>query len=190
MIFTETALQGAFIIEATPLNDERGSFTRTFCKKEFLKNGIQGDFVQCNLSSNLKKGTLRGMHYQELPFEEGKVVHCFKGAIYDVIIDLRKSSPTFAQWIAVELSKDNRKSLYVPPGFAHGFLTLEDNTDVFYQMTEYYDAPSARGCRWNDPLFAIYWPLEFDPIISSKDSSYPNFNYEASFSYRCDRVSG
>ena len=175
MIFTETKLKGAFIIEPELIEDERGFFARTWCRKEFEAHGISPRLVQCNISFNKTKGTLRGMHYQIAPHEEAKIVRCTKGAIYDCIIDLRTDSPTFKQWVAVELTSDNRRMLYVPEGVAHGFQTLEDNTEVFYQMSEFHHPESARGVRWNDAAFGIIWP-EGEPIVSQRDQRYSDFN--------------
>jgi len=174
MIFTETKLKGAYIIELELLEDERGFFARSFCQKEFEEHGLNPRIVQCNISYNKKKGTLRGMHYQAAPNEEAKLVSCIRGAIYDVIIDLRPDSTTHCQWFAVELSAENYKMLYVPEGFAHGFQTLEDNTVVFYQMFEFYHPECARGVRWDDPAFRIRWPLS-NRVMSKKDQSYPAF---------------
>lgn len=175
MIFKETKLKGAYVIELEPLEDERGFFARSFCQKEFEEHGLNPRIVQCNISFNKKKGTLRGMHYQVAPYEEAKLVSCIKGAIYDVIIDLRPNSPTYCQWFAVELSAEDYKMLYVPEGFAHGFQTLEDNTEVFYQMSEFYHPECARGARWNDPLFNIKWSIT-TVILSGNDQNYPDFN--------------
>jgi len=172
MIFVETKLSGAFVIELERLEDERGFFARSFDEKEFAARGLAARWVQCNVSFNKKKGTLRGMHYQVAPHAEAKLVRCTMGAIYDVIIDLRPDSPTFKQWVAFELSADNRRMLYIPEGFAHGFQTLTDNSEVFYQMCESYHPESARGVRWNDPTFAIEWPLYNALILSEKDSNY------------------
>ena len=174
MKFIETKLKGAYIIEIEPIADERGFFARTFCIEEFKKNGINFNIVQCNISFNKKKGILRGMHYQVAPYQEAKIVSCTNGAIYDVIIDLRKKSLTYCQWFAVELSAEAYKMLYIPEGFAHGFQTLEDNTAVFYQMSEFYHPECARGVRWNDPAFGIKWPLSVK-IKSKKDLSYKDF---------------
>ena len=174
MIFRETKLRGAFIIEPERLEDERGFFVRTFCREEFEAHGLKPQVAQCNISFSRRKGTLRGMHYQVVPHEEAKLVRCTMGAIYDVIIDLCPDSPTFKQWIAVELTADNRRMLYIPEGFAHGFQTLQDNTEVFYQMSEFYHPECARGVRWDDPTFGIEWPLP-NPILSAKDRSYPDF---------------
>lgn len=174
MIFTETKLKDAYVIEPERLEDERGFFARTFCEHEFAAHGLCTRFVQCNISFNKRKGTIRGMHYQVAPHAEAKLVRCTMGAIYDVIIDLRPGSPTFAQWVAVELTAQNRRMVYVPEGLAHGFQTLEDNTEVFYQMSEFYHPECARGVRWNDPAFGIKWPLT-PVIISARDQSYPDF---------------
>jgi len=172
MIFRETRLKGAFIIELERLEDERGFFARTFCVEEFRTYGIEFRVVQCSISFNRKKGTLRGMHYQIAPYAEAKLVRCTMGAIYDVIIDLRPDSPTFKQWVAMELTAENRQMLYIPEGFAHGFQTLVDNSEVFYQMSEFYHPESARGYRWDDSAFRITWPLPVS-VISEKDRGYP-----------------
>lgn len=174
MIFTATELEGAFLIEPELLGDERGFFARTFCRREFAAQGLQDEFVQCNISFNKKKGTLRGMHYQAAPHQEIKLVRCTSGSIYDVIIDLRPDSPTFTRWIGVELSAENRKMLYIPADFAHGFITLTDNTEIFYQMSQFYVPDAARGLRWNDPAFAIQWPVPIS-TLSPKDRNYPDF---------------
>lgn len=171
MIFKETKLKGAYIIEIEPIDDERGFFARSWCKEEFKQRGLNCNLVQCNISFNKKSGTLRGMHYQIAPYEEDKLVRCTSGAIYDVIIDLRPKSETFKQWISIELTAENRKMLYVPKGFAHGFQTLEDNAEVFYQMSEFYHHGHATGIRWDDESFKIEWPIE-EKIISDKDKNY------------------
>ncbi|MCI0723972.1 MAG: dTDP-4-dehydrorhamnose 3,5-epimerase [Acidobacteria bacterium] len=175
MIFTETSLKGAFIIEPELREDERGFFARTWCDREFQAYGVSPRWVQCNISFNKKKGTLRGMHYQAPPHEEAKLVRCTRGAIYDVIIDLRPHSTSFKQWVAVELSAENHRMLYIPEGFAHGFQSLEDNTEVFYQMSEFYVPESGRGVRWDDLAFRIQWPPA-DRIISKSDREYPDFS--------------
>lgn len=169
MIFTETKLNGAFIIDLEPIQDERGFFARTWCKNEFAAHGLNPNLVQCNTSFNKKKGTIRGMHYQSPPYEEAKLVRCTMGAVYDVIVDIRKESKTFLQWLACELTAQNRKMLYVPEGFAHGFQTLEDNTEVFYQMSEFYHPESAKTIKWDQPDIKIDWPLPIS-MISPKDS--------------------
>jgi len=174
MIFTETRLKGVFIVEMEKLEDERGFFARTFCQKEFKAHGLTPKVVQCNISFNKRRGTLRGMHYQVAPHEEAKLVRCTRGAIYDVVIDLNPQSPTFKQWIGAELTEENRRLFYVPRGFAHGFQTLEDSTEVFYQMSEFYHPECVRGVRWNDPAFGIDWP-HCERIISARDQQYPDF---------------
>ena len=175
MKFLETKLKSAYVIEIEPMEDERGFFARSWCLNEFKKYGLDPRLVQCNISYNKKKGTLRGMHYQAAPYEEAKLVRCTRGAVYDVIIDLRPLSVTFKQWIAVELSAENQKMLYVPEGFAHGFQTLEDSTEVFYQMSEFYYPEYARGVRWDDSAFGIEWPYCDLRIISERDKQYPDF---------------
>lgn len=175
MRFTETRLRGAFVIEPEPRLDERGFFARTWCEREFAQHGIGMVIRQCNLSANRRRGTLRGMHYHAPPHAEAKVVSCVRGAIHDVIIDLRPASATYRQYAAVELSADNRRLLYVPAGFAHGFQTLADDTEVYYQMSEFYAPAAARGVRWNDPAFAIEWPPAVPRVLSEQDRSYPDF---------------
>ncbi len=172
MIFREEKLRGAYIIEPELIEDERGFFARTWSQEEFAARGLNPKVVQCNSSFNRQRGTLRGMHYQIPPHSEVKLVRCTAGAIYDVIIDLREDSPTRSQWIGVELSARNRLMAYVPEGFAHGFQTLEDETEVFYQVSAYYHQESARGVRWDDPAFGIDWPLEIS-VISERDRSHP-----------------
>ena len=174
MIFRETALNGAFVIEPERKEDERGFFARTWCAEEFALHGLNARLVQCSLSYNKKKGTLRGMHYQVKPFEETKLVRCTRGAIFDVIIDLRPGSATYTKYVAVSLSESNRHMLYIPEGMAHGFQTMEDNTEVFYQMSQVFHPESARGVRWDDSSFAIQWPPA-ERIISQRDQQYPQF---------------
>jgi dTDP-4-dehydrorhamnose 3,5-epimerase len=176
MIFTEMKLKGAYLIEIETREDERGFFARSWCADEFKKHGLNPRLVQCNISFNKKCGTLRGMHYQSAPFAEEKLVRCTMGAIYDVIVDLRIDSPTFKQWVSVELTAENRRMLYVPRGFAHGFQTLMDNSEVFYQMSEFFHPECARGARWDDPAFAIEWLGIPHPIISESDRSCADFN--------------
>lgn len=175
MLFTETRLKGAFIVDLEVREDERGFFARSWCNNEFVEHGINPDLVQCNISFNIKKGTLRGMHYQSEPFPEAKVVRCTMGTIYDVIVDLRPDSLTFKDWVSVELSAENRRALYVPFGFAHGFQTLTDNCEVFYQMSEYYHPECSKGVRWDDLAFSIEWPFPEQITISHRDKSYVNF---------------
>jgi len=173
MIFKETRLKGAYVIEIEPLEDERGFFARTWCQREFEAHGLNSRLAQCSLSFNRKRGTLRGMHYQVAPYEEARLVRCTMGAIYDVIIDLRPNLHTFKKWETVELTATNRRMLYIPEGFAHGFQTLEDNTEVFYQMSEFYHPEASRGVRWNDPAFRIVWPNDII-VVSDKDREYPD----------------
>jgi dTDP-4-dehydrorhamnose 3,5-epimerase len=175
MYFIPTKLKGAYILEPEKLEDERGFFARTWCQQEFSKQELDANLVQCSISFNKKKGTLRGMHFQIPPFAETKLVRCTQGAIYDVIIDLRQDSETFLQWLGVELTAENRKALYVPKGFAHGFQTLEDNTEVFYQISEFYAPECARGLRWNDPTFNITWQQPVS-VISERDRNYENYS--------------
>jgi dTDP-4-dehydrorhamnose 3,5-epimerase len=172
--FSETALKGAFIIEPVRIEDERGFFARTFCRREFEARGLNPDLVQCSISFNHQRATLRGMHYQSAPHAEAKLVRCTRGAIYDVIIDLRPQSPTFRRWVAVDISAENHLMVYVPEGFAHGFQTLQDGTEVSYYISELYSPERARGVRWNDPAFAIGWPIA-DPVISARDQTHPEF---------------
>lgn len=174
MIFTPTPLAGAYIIELQLHGDERGHFARTFCRNEFEAHGLNPCVAQCNISFNRKRGILRGMHYQAPPFWEVKLVRCTRGSIYDVIIDLRPDSPTFKQHFGAELSAANHRQMYVPEGFAHGFQTLEDESEVFYQMSQFYKADSGRGVRWNDAAFGIQWPVA-DPIMIERDRNYPDF---------------
>jgi dTDP-4-dehydrorhamnose 3,5-epimerase len=174
VIFTESVLRGAFIIEPEKHEDERGFFARSWCQKEFAEHNLNPRTVQCNISFNKRKGTLRGMHYQVAPRAEAKLVRCTQGAIYDVIVDLRLDSPTFKQHVAELLTSQDHKMLYVPEGFAHGFQTLEDDTEVFYQMSEFYAPQYARGVRWNDPAFGIEWPIS-EPIMVERDKNYLDF---------------
>lgn len=175
MKFTETGLKGAYIIEPERMEDERGFFARTWCRREFEEHGLNSGLVQCSISYNRNKDTLRGMHYQMAPHEEAKVVRCTRGCIFDVIVDMRPASPTHKRHVSVRLSADNRTMLYIPGGFAHGFQTLEDATEVFYQMSEFYHPESARGVRWNDPAFGIAWPDAVTRHISERDRNWPDF---------------
>ncbi len=168
MTFKETRLKGAFIIEQKPFTDERGSFSRTFCKKEFMEIGHDSEFVQFNHSITIKKGTIRGMHYQLPPFSEIKLIRCVRGGVFDVIIDLRQDSVTFLQFFTVELTEHNLLSIYIPQGFAHGFQTLEDNTHLVYHHTAYYAPGFEAGIRYNDPAIGIPWPLPVT-AITEKD---------------------
>jgi dTDP-4-dehydrorhamnose 3,5-epimerase len=173
--FTETKLKGAYLIDLDKHEDERGFFARSWCKDEFEKHGLNPHLVQCNISFNKKRGTLRGMHYQVAPYEEAKTVRCTMGALYDVIVDLRSASPTYKRWLSVKLTAQNRRAIYVPEGFAHGFQTLVDETEVFYQMSEFYHPECARSVRWDDPAFGIVWPV-VEKIISKKDQEIPLWN--------------
>jgi dTDP-4-dehydrorhamnose 3,5-epimerase len=172
--FHGTTLGGVILVEVVPQADERGYFARTFCEKEFPAAGLPAHFVQNNISYNKKRGTLRGMHFQKEPHPEGKLVSCPRGKIFDVALDLRPSSPTFRQWAGFELSEENHSLLYIPPGFAHGFQTLEDDSVVSYQMTEFHFPELSGGVRWDDPAFAIQWPVE-EKILSPRDRSFPDF---------------
>ena len=174
MIFVPTALPGAFLIEPERQEDSRGFFARTWCAREFQAHGFNTRLAQCSVSFNKRKGTLRGMHYQAAPHQEAKLVRCTRGSIHDVIIDLRPTSPAYKQHVAAKLTDENRTMLYIPEGFAHGFQTLADDTEVFYQMSEFYSPDHARGVRWNDPVFAVAWPPD-DRIILDRDQSYPDF---------------
>ena len=174
MIFHETKLAGVFEIHLEPKCDERGFFARTWCEQEFETHGLNSKLAQCSVSFNTRKGTLRGIHYQAAPYPEIKLVRCTKGAIYDVVVDLRPKSPTYKQWIGATLTAENRQMLYVPEECGHGFLTLEDETEVFYQISEFYHPDLARGVRWNDPALGIAWPGEVEQI-SDRDRAYPNF---------------
>lgn len=174
MIFNESRLPGVFEVQIERKCDERGFFARTWCQREFAERGLDANLVQCSLSYNHKKGTLRGLHYQAEPHAETKLVRCGKGALYDVVLDLRPGSQTYKKWIGVCLEARKHNAIYIPKGCAHGFLTLEDDTEVCYQMSEFYDADSARGVRWNDSAFQIHWPVRVE-MISARDANYPDF---------------
>ena len=174
MIFKETKILGAYVIELEPFQDERGSFARSYCQREFEAHGLSVVVAQCNVSRNIQRGTLRGMHFQMPPHEEAKLVRCVRGALWDVIIDLRSHSPTRGQWLGVELTDSNNKQLYIPAGLAHGFQTLCDHTEVFYQMSKFYAPDAAAGVRFDDPAFNISWPLRVTDI-STKDRNWPDF---------------
>ena len=175
MIFEPTPLAGAFLVRLEPVEDERGFFARSFCREEFRAHGLSGELAQCSVSYNHRRGTLRGLHYQAPPFAEAKLVRCTRGRIHDVMVDLRRGSSTFRRWWAVELSADNRDMVYVPEGLAHGFLTLEDHSEVAYQMSTPYRPESARGFRYDDPGFAILWP--FPPtVVGARDLAFPRFD--------------
>ena len=175
MIFTETPLAGAFHVDLERRVDERGFLARSFSEAEFAARGAGVPLVESNISFNTKRHTVRGMHYQRAPHAQAKLVRCTAGAVYDVIIDLRPDSETYARWVGVELTAGNRLALYVPEGFAHGFQTLADETEVFYQMSSYYAPRSAAGVRWDDPAFRIEWPATRGVIINERDRTYPDF---------------
>ena len=175
MDFNETPLPGAYLIDLNRLGDDRGFFARVFCTREFSEAGLVTSFVQVNNSLSANRGTLRGMHYQLAPNAETKIVRCIRGALFDVIIDLRPDSPTYMQHFGVELSADNRLMLYVPKGFAHGFVTLQDDTEAFYFVDEFYAPDVERGIRWNDPTFQIDWPV-VPREISEKDAQHRDFD--------------
>jgi len=174
MKFLETPLKGAFIIDLEKREDERGFFARTWCRNEFESHGIYRLPVQSNLSYNKKAGTMRGMHYQASPFQESKLLRCVSGSVYDAIIDLRKDSPTFMQWFGIELNEENGTALFIPEDFAHGFMTLKDNSEIMYQVSAFYTPGSERIIRYNDPSFNIQWPMEAT-IISEKDKNAPDY---------------
>jgi dTDP-4-dehydrorhamnose 3,5-epimerase len=175
VIFTETELPGAFLVDLERREDERGFFARAWCADEFGEHGLNARLVQANLSFNDVKGTLRGMHFQREPAAEAKVIRCTRGSIFDAIVDLRSDSPTFKRWIGVDLSAENRRALYVPEGFAHGYQTLEPETETFYLVSEYYTPSAEGGVRWDDPVFGIEWPDPSSPILSPKDANWPDF---------------
>ncbi|HKV35400.1 MAG TPA: dTDP-4-dehydrorhamnose 3,5-epimerase [Pyrinomonadaceae bacterium] len=175
IIFNETKLKGAFVIEPEKFEDLRGFFARSFSRQEFSDHGLSGDLVEAGISFNLRKHTVRGMHFQTAPNEQAKLVRCTRGAIFDVLIDLRDGSPTYKQWFAQELTAQNRLMLYIPEGCAHGFQTLEDETEVFYHLSHGYAPVSERGVRWNDPAFAIEWPVTDGVIMNDRDRNYPDF---------------
>ena len=181
MIFTQAIgsrgapLQGAYIIDLQKHEDNRGFFARAWCENEFKDHGIQATWVQANLAYSEHVGTLRGMHYQAAPYGEAKLMRCIRGAMYDVILDLRPESPTFTHWLGVELGADNQRALYVPEGFAHGYLTLKDHTEAFYPVSQFYTPGAEGGVRWNDPAFGIDWPISEHLILSDKDRNWPDF---------------
>lgn len=178
MIFTETNIPGAYVIDLEPIPDDRGFFARAFCRDEFAAHGLTTEVAQCNLSLSTERGTLRGMHYQVAPHREAKLVRCTRGRFFDVCLDLRPDSPTFTQWTGVELSADNRRALFIPEGCAHGFLTLEDDTEIYYQISAAYAPDAQRGVRYDDPAFGIDWPGEVR-TVKARDMAYPDFDAEA-----------
>ena len=175
MTFTETPLEGAWIIDIARIEDERGFFARTFSPDEFAARGLDSTLAQCNVAWNHRRGTIRGMHFQRAPMQEVKIVRCTRGAILDTIIDLRPGSPTFCQWISVELTEDNRRMLYIPFGCAHGYQTLVDGVETYYHVSAPYSPEHASGVRWNDPRFGLRWPLE-PTVISARDRDWPDFD--------------
>lgn len=174
MRFIASGLPGAYVIEPDLISDARGFFARTYCRDEFESKGLNPNLAQCNVSYNTRRGTLRGMHYQVSPHPEAKLVRCTHGAMFDVVVDLRPDSATFRKWFGVELTSVNRKAVYVPEGFAHGFLTLTDDTEVLYHMSEFFHAECASGIRWDDPVFSIQWPGDVK-VISERDRNYRDF---------------
>ena len=175
MTFTETPLEGAWIIDIDRIEDERGFFARAFSPDEFAARGLDSTLAQCNVAWNHRRGTIRGMHFQRAPMQEVKIVRCTRGAILDTIIDLRPGSPTFCQWISVELTEDNRRMLYIPFGCAHGYQTLVDGVETYYHVSAPYSPEHASGVRWNDPRFGLRWPLE-PTVISARDRDWPDFD--------------
>jgi len=175
MIFTETKLNGVYLVEPERFEDKRGFFAPSFSANEFTARGLASAFVENNISYNKDRGTLRGLHYQAAPFGQAKLVRCTRGSIFDVAVDLRRDSPTFCSWLGNTLSSENRLMMYLPGDVAHGFLTLEDDTEVFYQVSEFYRPEASRGLRWNDPAFSIEWPLTDNPVILARDSAYADF---------------
>lgn len=175
MIFTQTTLPGAYVIDLEKRGDDRGFFARAFCEREFVEHNLVTHFVQVNNSLSARKGTLRGMHYQLAPKAETKLVRCIRGALFDLILDLRQDSPTFGQSFGVELTAENRRMMYVPKGFAHGFITLLEDTEAFYFVDEFYGPDCERGIRWNDPRFNLSWPLA-PTVVSDKDAGHRDFD--------------
>lgn len=177
MIFTPARLDGVWIVELDPHEDDRGTFARTWCRREFAEHGLPTELVQCSLSRTKRRGTIRGLHWQAPPHAEDKLVRCSRGAIWDVAVDLRPDSPTFREHVGVELTAETGRALLVPKGFAHGFQTLEDDVEVLYKMSEFYEPEAGRGARWDDPAFDIDWPID-DPVLHPRDASFPDFEDE------------
>jgi dTDP-4-dehydrorhamnose 3,5-epimerase len=180
VLFTQLELPGAYVLDLEPHHDERGFFARAWCVDDFMSRGLNAVFAQSSISFNEREGTLRGMHYQAAPYEEVKLVRCTAGAILDVIVDLRETSTTYTKWAAIELTAANRRQLYIPAGFAHGFQTLCDSAEIVYQISTEYQPGAAKGIRWNDPAFAIRWPNSQAPIMSERDRRYPDFRHRDS----------
>jgi dTDP-4-dehydrorhamnose 3,5-epimerase len=178
MLFTETPLNGAFVVDLEKRGDDRGFFARAFCVEEFKKQGLNPTVVQANISGSTKKGTLRGLHYQTAPMAEVKFIRCIKGSVFDVLVDLRPESPSFKKWYGVELSARNQKAVYIPEGFAHGHQTLEPDSQIMYLVSQVYSPEHERGVRYDDPAFRILWPLE-PTVMSPKDKSWPYFKDNA-----------
>jgi dTDP-4-dehydrorhamnose 3,5-epimerase len=175
MDIQKTAVDGACLLEFTTCEDVRGSFTRAFCAKEFAKAGLPVDLVQANLAGNVAKGTLRGLHYQVAPHEEAKLLRCIKGSVFDVVVDIRVESPTYGRWFGAELTAANRRMMFIPSGCAHGYLTLERESEVYYLVTGFYESAAEKGIRWNDPAFNVQWPITENMTISDKDKAWPDF---------------
>ncbi len=175
MEFTPSGIADVWILELERYRDNRGWFARTWCREEFRRQGLQDQFDQCSTSFNSRRGIIRGLHFQVTPYQETKLVRCTRGALFDVALDVRPTSPTFKRWVGVELTPDNGRQLYLGPGVAHGFQTLADNTEVFYQITTPWRPDAARGVRWNDPAFGIHWPLADQVLLSERDARYPDF---------------
>lgn len=175
MTFEETPVAGAFVIELQPIADDRGAFARTFCEREFADHGLAIRFPQWSISRNLRRHTLRGMHYQDAPHAEIKLVHCTRGAVHDVVVDLRKESPTYCRWFGVDLTAEGGRALYIPKGLAHGFQTLTDDAEVAYHISEFFVPGAGRGVRWDDPAFGIVWPEAPGRIMAERDRTYPDF---------------
>ena len=175
MIFTPTELDGAYVVDIEPREDERGFFARAWAREEFAGHGLSTEVVQANIAFNRRKGTLRGMHFQRDPHAEVKLVRCTRGAFYDVVVDLRASSPTHTRWIGVEITAENRRMLYVPEGFAHGYQTLADDTEAYYHVSAAYAPEAEGGVRWDDPAFGIEWPDPAPPVMSEKDRTWPDY---------------
>lgn len=176
MKFTETPFGGLFVIDLERREDARGFFARTWCEREFERHGLETSLKQCNVSFNLRRGTLRGMHFQRPPHGEIKLVRCTRGAIWDVVVDLRRSSASYLKNFAIELNEDNRTMVYIPSGFAHGFLALRDTTEVFYQMSTFFEPAADGGYRWDDPAFSIRWPAVGDLVMSERDRTLPVYD--------------
>lgn len=175
MIFTETHLKDAYIIDLKKIEDDRGFFARAYCQNEFAEQNIQLNWVQANQAFSKQRGTLRGLHFQKAPYAEAKLMRCIRGAMFDVIVDLRPDSPSYLQWLGVELTAENRRALLVPEGFAHGYLTLQDDTEAFYPTSQFYTPGAEGGVRWDDPAFGIEWPFTDNLIITEKDQSWPDY---------------